>query len=227
MTGFSLADYPKASVDALAERVGSRSELARQLAFAVAHTSTLPETAWASYPVLADTDLRLVRCFVCRTTHHGDDLWLYEPELTVSLEWETLTPAGMESLLSPDDATENTPICSAYPLAALSLGIDQILAYEHERAALMDVAFQAIIDREGASISHDVLVRLETLMRFLVPNALVPYYERVSGGFLRWLSIRARGDVKWAELTEIPEAPPTSDQRRGEIVLDRDPFESP
>jgi hypothetical protein len=190
-------------------RAGSRARAARRAAASYACERLMPGEAAASFPapVAASTGpgLSFMLCLSAPDLTLRDYV-LYAPELAVTVHHASLKVVGCQVWRTPVNPLQEKFLTPWQPARARQLPGRHRDALENELFLLCDQIAPLFWKKSTLSEAERVLVaRFDRLFRFLVPEALLPGYVRLSPAFFAWLAADSgAGDGDGAGSTPAP-----------------------
>lgn len=189
------------SVDAQIARAGSRAEAARWAAISSATERSIAVESMASLPVPTGSETYAFMLCLYGADVSAQDYVLYEPELAVWVNAETLEVQDSTRWREPVNREHDSPITYAQPPAAHALPSTVRDELQYELLLLYDDVTPLLGREKLSDEERQTVARFDYLFRFLVPSALFPYYERLSPEFFGWLA-RACGEANQVSLVE-------------------------
>ncbi len=115
------------------------------------------------------------------------DVFLLEPHVHATVDRATLQVTACDKIRQAAAPELEEPVCYAQPTAARLLSLAHLNALTWELVALAERVGEAFDRASMADGDRVVVDRYTRLFGFLVPAEMVPFYERLSPDFFRWL----------------------------------------
>lgn len=182
----------------------------------------IPEEIALSAPVpMRGADGRQILGFLVYNLWMDADIYNYlvfEPQATVEIDANTQERVNWTRLREMPDPATAEPVGVLKKPAAQSLSTREWDSLNTEFQALYQQVADWYWQNSIPTESRQDLVRFDQLFRFIMPDGLYPYYEKLNPGFFQWLSQQA-GTPPFAPSDAVPEVNPQV-RPPGRAVLD-------